>query len=125
MSEVDGRGLDIVNAISDGQAIRILWLAFYMLPLATEYQRWFIRALARNSGKDPAEWLRLAKEDGYRAPPSSHQSYLRKHCAVGYTSMTAPMAGRLIAWMRLRQMRPTYSPDDRRPSQTYARSRRV
>ena len=40
---------------------------------------------------------------------------MHSHGSVGYEDMTAAMAGRLIAWMRLSQMRPTYSQDDPKP----------
>ena len=39
-----------------------------MTPRATQWQRWFIRALARDSGKQPEEWLQEAKEAGAHAP---------------------------------------------------------
>lgn len=46
-----------------------------MTPRATQWQRWFIRALARESGKRPEEWLQEAKDAGAHASPSSHQGY--------------------------------------------------
>ena len=83
---------------------------------ATQVQRWFIRALARDTGKSPDEWLREAQQAGTHAPPTSHQGYLHARSDLSYAEITAPMAGRLIAWMRLGQMRPTYSPDDPKPA---------
>ena len=82
--------------------------------MASARQLWFIRALARDTGKTPEQWLREAKDDGARAPASTHQGYLARSDR-GYYAMTAQMAGRLIAWMRLRQMRPTRSPEDPKP----------
>ena len=81
---------------------------------ASPWQLWFIRALARGTGRTPEQWLREAKDDGACAPASTHQGYLARS-ARGYYAMTAPMAGRLIAWMRVRQLRPTQSPDDPKP----------
>lgn len=89
---------------------------------ATANQRWFIRALARDSGKEPKEWLIAAKQHGAfkemvhgKPETSTHQGFLHAQESIDYEDMSAAMAGRLIAWMRLSQLQPTYSPGDPKP----------
>ena len=46
---------------------------------------------------------------------STHQGFLHAQESIDYEDMSAAMAGRLIAWMRLSQLQPTYSPGDPKP----------
>ncbi|MYA17929.1 MAG: hypothetical protein F4Z28_14820 [Gammaproteobacteria bacterium] len=70
------------------------------MPLtATGYdvQRWFIRALARDSGNPPGAWPREAHRAGRWPRRRPIRPYLHARASIGYETMTAPIADRLIA----------------------------